>query len=188
MSPPRNRLEFSAVGEEMEALNQCLIEKDREISALQETIQNRKHTRKEKDKDKERDTNKDRDKDKEKDKEKEREMKVKHYALQMEVMNLLTIVQSGREELSKKKSDLQDIARLVNDYKMREASAVARFAEISRQLDLRDSAADRMDTCLKVMSHASTCSYCCWIVCVCKCVYVCMCVRAVVVDVLESLK
>lgn len=150
----------------MEALNQKLIEKDREISALQETIQNRKHTRKEKDKDKDRDkdrdTNKDRDKDKEK--EKEREMKVKHYALQMEVMNLLTIVQSGREELTKKKSDLQDIARLVNDYKMREASAVARFAEISRQLDSRDSAADRMDTCLKV--RAATCSCCCWIVCV----------------------
>ena len=165
MSPPRNRLEFAAVGEEMEASNQCLIEKDREISALQETIQNRKHTRKDKDKDKDkdRDTNKDRNKDKEK----EREMKVKHYALQMEVMNLLTIVQSGREELTKKKSDLQDIARLVNDYKMREASAVARFAEISRQLDSRDSAADRMDTCLKVMSRVCGC------VCVCVCVCAC---------------
>ena len=152
----------------MEALNQCLIEKDREISALQETIQNRKHTRKDKEKDKDEDKDKDREvhKDRDKDKEKEREMKVKHYALQMEVMNLLTIVQSGREELTKKKSDLQDIARLVNDYKMREASAVARFAEISRQLDSRDSAADRMDTCLKVLSRAFTRSSCGWIVCV----------------------
>ena len=158
----------------MEALNQCLIEKDREISALQETIQNRKHARKDREKDKE--VHKDRDKDKEK----EREMKVKHYALQMEVMNLLTIVQSGREELTKKKSDLQDIARLVNDYKMREASAVARFAEISRQLDSRDSAADRMDTCLKVLSSPFTGSYCRWIVCVCVCV--------VVVVVLECAK
>ena len=83
-------------------------------------------------------------------------MKAKLYALQVEVMNLLTTVQAGREELSKKKSDLQDIARLVNDYKMREASAVARFAEISRQLDQRDCAADRMDSCLKVLfdSHS----------------------------------
>lgn len=93
--------------------------------------------------------------DKEKEKEKEREMKAKHYALQMEVMDLLTTVQAGREELSKKKRDLQDIARLVNDYKMREASAVARFAEISRQLDQRDSAADRMDGCLKVLFHTN---------------------------------
>ena len=145
MSPPRNRIEIAAVEEEMEALNQSLIEKDREISALQETIESRKHTRKGKEK----------DKDREKDKDKEREMKAKHYALQMEVMNLLTTVQAGREELSKKKSDLQDIARLVNDYKMREASAVARFAEISRQLDQRDSAADRMDGCLKVLLHTN---------------------------------
>lgn len=143
MSPPRNRIEIAAVEEEMEALNQSLIEKDREISALQETIESRKHTRKGKEKDKDRD----------REKEKEREMKAKHYALQMEVMNLLTTVQAGREELSKKKNDLQDIARLVNDYKMREASAVARFAEISRQLDQRDSAADRMDGCLKVLRH-----------------------------------
>ena len=145
MSPPRNRVEMAAVEEEMEALNQSLIDKDREISALQETIEGRKHTRKGKEKDK--------DKDKEKDK--EREMKAKHYALQMEVMNLLTTVQAGREELSKKKRDLQDIARLVNDYKMREASAVARFAEISRQLDQRDSAADRMDGCLKVLLYTN---------------------------------
>ena len=138
----------------MVALNQSLIDKDLEISALQETIESRKHTRKEK----ERDNDKDKDKDKER--EKEREMKAKHYALQMEVLNLLTIVQAGREELLKKKSDLQDIARLVNDYKMREASAVARFAEISRQLDQRDSAADRMDGCLKVLFMFIQLHYC----------------------------
>ena len=58
MSPPRSRIGTSAVEEEMEALNQSLIDKDLEISALQETIESRKHTRKEKERDKDREKDK----------------------------------------------------------------------------------------------------------------------------------
>jgi hypothetical protein len=104
--------DLSALEMQMQVLNNSIFDKNREISQLQESVGSRKHGRK--------------------------ESRAKIFELEKEVVELLTLVQQGRDELAVKKGELLDIARLVDDYKRKEIRTSERHAGFLDQIDSRD--------------------------------------------------
>ena len=96
----------------MQVLNNSIFDKNREISILQESVGSKKQGRK--------------------------ESRAKIFELEKEVVELLTLVQQGRDELAVKKGELLDIARLVDDYKRKEIRTSERHAGFLDQIDSRD--------------------------------------------------
>jgi hypothetical protein len=112
LPPISAQSDLSALEMQMQVLNNSIFDKNREISQLQESVGSRKHGRK--------------------------ESRAKIYELEKEVVELLTLVQQGRDELAVKKGELLDIARLVDDYKRKEIRTSERHAGFLDQIDSRD--------------------------------------------------
>ena len=112
LPPVSSQSDLSVLEMQMQVLNNSIFDKNREISLLQESVGSKKQGRK--------------------------ESRAKIFELEKEVVELLTLVQQGRDELAVKKGEMLDIARLVDDYKRKEIRTSERHAGFLDQIDSRD--------------------------------------------------
>ena len=116
--------ELLLLKKQIEILQKEILEKKQEISVLTESLSARKQSRKEE--------------------------KIVNMNLKSEVLELLILVQNGREELKENKIELQRLGDIIVDYRQKDSSNTVRLVEYEGELKSKDALDEVKERALKV--------------------------------------